>query len=132
VVRHDAQFPAPGRLDPARARALWFVCAEALANAAKHAPGAPVEITVRTSAYAVEVRVRDQGPGGADPSGSGLTGLSERAASVGGWLRMSSDRSGTELVIGVPLTGTPVPDKPFATTARTLMQVTAPTGTVAP
>jgi hypothetical protein len=45
---------------------------------------------------------------------------------------MSSDPSGTELVIGVPMRGTPVPEKPFATTAGPLMQVAASAGTVAP
>ena len=132
AVRPDSSWPERGRLDPARARAVWFVCAEALANAAKHAPAASVQVAVRTTTEAVEVRVRDEGPGGADPAGSGLTGLSQRAASVGGWLRLRSGRSGTEVVIGVPLTATAATGKPLVTTARTRMPAAAPAGTVAP
>ena len=130
-LRAESTWPTVDLLDPARARALWFVCAEALANAAKHSPGAPVEVSVRTTADAVEVRVRDRGPGGADPAGSGLAGLSERAASVGGWLRVRSDARGTEVSVGVPTT-TADTGKPSATTARTLMSAAAPTETVAP
>jgi signal transduction histidine kinase len=131
AVLADSTWPGVDRLDPARARAVWFVCAEALANAVKHSPGAPVEMSVFTTADAVEVRVRDRGPGGADPAGSGLTGLSERAASVGGWLRVRSDASGTEVSVRVPTT-TGSKGKLSPTTATTLMPTPAQAATVVP
>jgi signal transduction histidine kinase len=88
-------------------------------------------MSVSTTADAVEVRVRDRGPGGADPAGSGLTGLSERAASVGGWLRVRSDASGTEVSVRVPTT-TGSTGKPSPTTATTLMPTPAQAATVVP
>jgi signal transduction histidine kinase len=132
TVCPGSTWPAPGRLDPARSRAVWFVCAEALVNAAKHAPGAQVEVLARTTADAVEVQVRDDGPGGAQPAGSGLTGLSERASSVGGRLRVRSGPRGTEVAFAVPLTDRVATGKPSAATARTRMPTAAPAGRVAP
>jgi signal transduction histidine kinase len=131
-VRPDSTWPAPGHLDPARARAVWFVCAEALANAAKHCPGAQVELGAGTTADAVEVVVRDRGPGGADPAGSGLSGLSGRAASVGGRLRVRSDPAGTEVAVWVPTAaGSPAAPAPTTSTVPR-MPSTSPAVAVTP
>ena len=63
------------RLAPVVEGAAYFVVCEALANAARHAPGAPVELTLALHDDLLRVTIRDEGPGGADPAGSGLTGL---------------------------------------------------------
>ena len=59
--------------------ALFYVCSEALANAAKHADAKRIGITVRRIKGAIEAVISDDGRGGADPSGSGLQGLADRA-----------------------------------------------------
>src|SRR4051794_24887627 len=85
--------------------ALYFSAAEAVTNAAKHAQ--PAEVTIRISrrnctAY---VEVRDDGVGGASlDHGTGLRGLSDRLATLGGAIRVTSPRgAGTTLVAEVPL-----------------------------
>ena len=81
----------PGRLDHAAETAAYFVVAEALQNATKHAPGAGVEVRVRHHDGELLISVRDDGPGGADQRrGSGLRGLSDRVAAVGGRLTVAS------------------------------------------
>lgn len=77
---------APVPLDPGVELAAYRIVQEALTNARRHAPGAAVDVELR---YGTElrVRVRDNGPGPANSAGHGLTGMRERAASVGGTLR---------------------------------------------
>ena len=83
-----------GRLSPAVEAAAYFVCAEALTNAAKHSSAARVEIDVRRHEDEVVAVVSDDGRGGADPAGSGLRGLADRVESLGGSLSVS-DRAPT-------------------------------------
>lgn len=52
----------------------------------------------------LQLEVRDDGIGGADPEGHGLVGLSDRAAALGGRLRISSPRgTGTVLLANLPI-----------------------------
>jgi len=98
----------PHDLDRTTARTLWYACAEALSNAVKHCPGAPIRvdagIDVRDPAW-LTLTVRDSGSGGADPSGSGLRGLSDRVAATGGRLTVTSTGAGTEVSAHVPRSG---------------------------
>jgi signal transduction histidine kinase len=65
----------------------YFVCAEALANVAKHAAAARVTIAVIASDGRLRVEIADDGVGGADPvRGSGLRGLADRVETIGGTL----------------------------------------------
>ena len=90
-------------LGPTEGRVVWFTCAEGLANAAKHACGAAVDVELRRSGPCYELTVHDDGDGGADVSGSGLSGLRDRASSVGGRLVVDSGRgTGTTLRLVVP------------------------------
>lgn len=87
------------------ARAAWFTCAEGLANATKHAPGAAVVISARLSGDQLWLLVRDDGPGGVDVGGHGLGGLVERATALGGTLTARSGASGgSELELRLPVT----------------------------
>jgi signal transduction histidine kinase len=88
--------------DDAVARAIWFLCSEAVANAAKHAGGSPVTLVMHAENDAIVVVVSDSGPGGADPRGSGLLGVADRVAAVGGLLDIVSDRGGTTLTARLP------------------------------
>lgn len=80
------------RLPPAVEAAAYYIVAEALANAAKHSQANQVTVRVSTGEGWTVVEVVDDGVGGADPdAGSGLRGLSDRVAALGGELALSSD-----------------------------------------
>jgi signal transduction histidine kinase len=87
--------------------AAYYVCAEALANVAKHAAAAHVAIAVTASEDRVKVEIADDGVGGADPAhGSGLRGLADRVETLGGMLRVESvPGHGTRLAAEIPLGG---------------------------
>jgi signal transduction histidine kinase len=69
----------------------YFVVAEALTNAAKHACCTHIHVGVRVEEGAATVEVFDDGVGGADPSaGSGLRGLADRVSALGGRLDIES------------------------------------------
>jgi signal transduction histidine kinase len=82
----------------------YFVVTEALANVAKHALAAQVEVQVTRVGDVLRVEVRDDGQGGADPAGgSGLRGLTDRVAGVDGRLTVDSPPGGgTTLIAEVP------------------------------
>jgi signal transduction histidine kinase len=83
---------------------LFYVCSEALANATKHANATRVSLLVRRVGQRLEVVVRDDGTGGADPTGSGLQGLVDRLETVRGQLQVTSPPgAGTEVRATVPL-----------------------------
>jgi signal transduction histidine kinase len=82
---------------------LLYVVSEALANATKHADATMIHVEIRGVADAVVVSIRDNGHGGADPSGSGLQGLADRVAARGGRLEIASPwGSGTTVVSTIP------------------------------
>jgi signal transduction histidine kinase len=85
----------------------YFVCAEALANVAKHAAAARVTIAVIASDGRLRVEIADDGVGGADPvRGSGLRGLADRVETIGGTLWVeSTPRHGTRLAAEIPFGG---------------------------
>jgi hypothetical protein len=82
----------------------YFVVCEALANVAKHAKASTAQVSIRRLPGRLEVRVSDDGPGGARPErGSGLAGLADRVASAGGALRVDSPPgAGTRLEADIP------------------------------
>jgi signal transduction histidine kinase len=83
--------------------ALFYVCCEALANAAKHAGATRVAIAVERHDDGMVATVADDGRGGADPSGSGLQGLADRLAACRGRLRVDSPPgAGTTVTATVP------------------------------
>ncbi|HEX2498317.1 MAG TPA: sensor histidine kinase, partial [Actinomycetes bacterium] len=78
--------------------AAYFVTAEALANATKHAGAQHVEIRIARRSDNLSVEVRDDGPGGADPSGAGLTGLRRRVEALDGRLIVDSPAGGPTVI----------------------------------
>jgi signal transduction histidine kinase len=78
--------------------AAYFVVAEALANAAKHSQAQAVDIRIGQAGSLLVVEVVDDGVGGADPAGSGLTGLRRRVEAIDGTLRVTSPRGGPTVV----------------------------------
>jgi signal transduction histidine kinase len=78
--------------------AAYFVVAEALANAAKHAHASRVDIRIVRSGDVLVLEVTDNGIGGADPAGSGLGGLRRRVEALDGRLSVTSPRGGPTTV----------------------------------
>ncbi len=102
-VRVTVQTEVPRRLAPVVETAAYFVAAEALTNAAKHAPGATVQITIRERGRWLVVMVSDDGPGGASSNGGGLTGLRQRVEAVDGRLEIESPAGhGTTIEVALP------------------------------
>ncbi len=84
-------------ISPSLGAAVHRMVQESLTNALKHAPGQPVEVAVRASAGAgVQVRVVNPLVPGRRPvvdgTGSGLLGMRERAALVGGTVQVRADQ----------------------------------------
>jgi signal transduction histidine kinase len=99
------------RCPPTLEAAAFFVCSEALANVAKYAAAARVDIAVSVTNERLVVRVADDGGGGADPArGSGLRGLADRMQALGGDLRVDSPPgAGTRLRAELPIPGAEQP-----------------------
>jgi PAS domain S-box-containing protein len=96
----------PDRRLPEQVEATaYYVVAEALANAHKHARARRVVIRVLADEGSVTVEVVDDGIGGADADGSGLRGLADRVEAGGGRLTLSSPSgAGTRLLAQIPST----------------------------
>ncbi|MDJ0362791.1 histidine kinase [Rhodococcus sp. H29-C3] len=87
------------RLRPAMETVVYFVISEAVTNAAKHALPRLVEVTVTHQRFdRALATITDDGPGGADPSGPGLSGLARRVAAVDGTLTVESPVGGPTVV----------------------------------
>jgi signal transduction histidine kinase len=82
--------------------AAYFVVAEALANAAKHADATEVIVDVARHDETLALQIADDGHGGADPHGGGLTGMRRRVEALDGTLSVSSPAGGPT-VVGVEL-----------------------------
>jgi len=78
------------RPPPVVETAAYFVVSEALTNVAKHAPGASARVTLTRDGDALRVEIADDGPGGANAAGSGLTGLRRRVEALDGSLAVES------------------------------------------
>jgi signal transduction histidine kinase len=89
-VRVDLDGRPPARVETA----AYFVAAEALANAAKHSGAERVEISVGQRDGMLEVEITDDGEGGADPAGGGLSGLRRRVEALDGTLTVESPAGG--------------------------------------
>jgi signal transduction histidine kinase len=88
-----ARSPVPVRLEMSGERCApdveetaWFIACEALANAVKHAAPHSVAISTCRAEGRLRLVIEDDGIGGADPAGSGLRGIADRAEAAGGTL----------------------------------------------
>jgi signal transduction histidine kinase len=80
--------------------AAYYVIAEALTNIARYARASEARIEVTAAEDRLIVRVSDNGQGGADPeAGTGLRGLADRLAAIGGHLEVTSPSGGGTIVI---------------------------------
>jgi signal transduction histidine kinase len=97
------------RLPPAIEATAYFVVSEALANTAKHAAAGRVAVGARCTETSLRIEVSDDGVGGADRDrGTGIEGLHDRVAALGGTLTVESPRGqGTLVVAEIPLAEVP-------------------------
>jgi PAS domain S-box-containing protein len=114
ITSLTARTPVPVALDvpadrfgPMVESTAYFVVSEALANVAKHAEASEAAVTIEGAPDRLVVTVTDDGRGGAGAElagGSGLAGLTDRVAAVGGTLTIESPPgAGTRLTAELPL-----------------------------
>ena len=95
-----------GSAAPAAVEATaYFVVSEALANVAKYASASRATVSADCRGDLLRVEVADDGVGGADArGGSGLRGLGDRVAAIGGSLVVESPiEGGTQVIAEIPL-----------------------------
>lgn len=91
------------RFAPDAETAAYFIATEALTNAVKHAHATQVALCADERNGTLVLRVTDDGIGGAMPGGgSGLRGMADRLAAVGGTLTIASNGDGTTLIASIP------------------------------
>jgi signal transduction histidine kinase len=98
-LRVDRRLPDPAEV------AAYYVVAEALTNAAKHARASAVSVFVEAEGAHIDLSIQDDGIGGANAAdGSGLTGLIDRVEALGGTMHIANHAgSGTSLLVKIPL-----------------------------
>lgn len=95
------------RYDPTVESTAWFIASEAMANVAKYAQASSIEIDLASEDGHLVLEISDDGIGGAQSRpGSGLAGLADRVAAVGGVLDVQSrPRVGTTVRAELPVGG---------------------------
>ncbi len=102
----DNRLPAHRVLDESRSSVAFRILQESMTNAARHAGATRIKVSLAESAGQLLLRVQDDGRGfsAATGSGFGLTGMRERAASLGGWAHIASQPGvGTTVEAAIPL-----------------------------
>ncbi len=105
----ELEMRADGRLPESVEVAAYYVVSEALTNIAKHARAEHAWVTVGVDDGILELAIRDDGAGGADPSGgSGLIGLRDRVEALEGTIHVESPPGeGTAIDVALPFTSNP-------------------------
>jgi signal transduction histidine kinase len=93
----------------------YYVIAEALTNAAKHARAATVSVQLKVAGDVLLLAVRDDGAGGADLTrGTGLVGLKDRVEALGGRIFLDSPPgAGTSVRVELPSSPPTVASSPL-------------------
>ena len=95
AVPLDVEIDLPVRPPAAVEAAAWFLANEAVTNTAKHSGARRAWVRCTARAGVLHIEVGDDGRGGADPhAGTGLAGLAERVAALGGRMRVRSPEGG--------------------------------------
>ena len=104
TVDVDVKTELDGRLPPAVEATAYFVAAEALTNTAKHASAQHATVHAWQTDDQLRLEIVDDGAGGADiDGGTGLRGLEDRVAALGGSLRITSrPGAGTTIAVELP------------------------------
>ena len=122
-----------GRYPPEVEAAVYFSCLEALQNVAKYAGAAAATVALREAPGRLEFRISDDGVGfdaGATSYGTGLQGMADRLAALGGTLAVASmPGRGTAITGSLPARAA---DAKVADDATPHAVPTAPTGATRP
>jgi signal transduction histidine kinase len=99
----EVHVEVPVRPKPAVEAVAYFMVAEALTNVAKHSRASHVSVVVEGHGFpgSLTVLVSDDGIGGADPRGAGLSGLADRVSGVDGELSVESPSGGPTMISAV-------------------------------
>jgi len=99
----DVHVEVPVRPKPAVEAVAYFMVAEALTNVAKHARASHVNVLVEGHGFpgSLTVLISDDGIGGANPRGAGLSGLADRVSGVDGELSVESPSGGPTIISAV-------------------------------
>jgi signal transduction histidine kinase len=105
AVPVDLDIHVDQRLPGAVEVGAYYVVAEALTTAAKHARASVIEACAEATSTHLRLVIRDDGIGGAAAgNGSGLTGLVDRVEALGGKMTIQSPPgSGTSLLVTIPI-----------------------------
>jgi signal transduction histidine kinase len=103
-IRVDLGVSFQGRLDPTIEATVYYVVAESITNAVKHAEASTVAVRGGVRGETIELEIADDGVGGADPAlGTGLMGLKDRVDTLGGTVSLASPvGAGTTLRVRLP------------------------------
>jgi GAF domain-containing protein len=94
------------RFSPVVEASAYFVVAEALTNVLKHARAQQATVTGSLDDGMLNIEIRDDGIGGANPAGNGLVGIEDRVSALGGQLRVECPACGGTVVSAVlPIAG---------------------------
>ena len=102
-VHTDVSVEMPVRPKGSVEAVAYFVVAEALTNVAKHSRATHANVVVEGHGYpgTLSIVISDDGIGGADPAGAGLSGLASRVAGVDGTLTVESPSGGPTIISAV-------------------------------
>jgi signal transduction histidine kinase len=105
AVPVELDMQVEGRLPEGIEVAADYVVSEALTNTSRHASASIVRVTLEDRDGMLQLSIRDNGVGGADPvRGSGLIGLKDRIEAMGGTIVVESpEREGTSVFVALPL-----------------------------
>jgi GAF domain-containing protein len=104
AIRVDLDVSFEGRYDPTLEATVYYVAAESITNAVKHAQASTVTVRGGRRDGAIELEITDDGVGGADPRrGTGLIGLKDRVDTLGGTISFASPAgAGTTIRVKLP------------------------------
>jgi signal transduction histidine kinase len=95
TIRVDLDVSFQGRYDPTLEATVYYVAAESITNAVKHAQASAVAVRGGRRDGSIELEITDDGVGGADPRrGTGLIGLRDRVDTLGGTISFASPAAG--------------------------------------
>ncbi len=96
----DVHVDVPVRPRSAVEAVAYFLVAEALTNVAKHSRASQAKVVVEGHGYpgTLTVMISDDGIGGADAAGPGLSGLADRVSGVDGRLSVESPAGGPTII----------------------------------
>jgi two-component system NarL family sensor kinase len=100
VLAVDASLAEPAH----STRAALYRCAqECLSNVIRHSGATRVEVSLRLAGPRIELAVGDNGHGIKEMgNGIGIASIRERAAELGGYVTVSSNHTGTTVVVSIP------------------------------